>query len=199
MSSPCRISTSLPRRKFMWLSAHIQMALECIWCSNSNWTSTFRSVYEWCCIPMSELEHCGFWATVLFLQNLYWIKNIYHLERNKKSRPSNIYPVWVSVSVQFSVIFAADLLFLTVAAGWAKIGLRTSKLQPTWGLSLLTRLDVLASKWGNSHFLWKQVGAVGRNPVLNQQSFHVNSFLVELKISQLFFSFPNLRKALHCN
>lgn len=83
-SSRCRISTSLPRRKFMVLSAHIQMALKRIWCSNSNWTSTFRSVYEWCCIPTSELEHCGFWATVLFLQNLCWIKNIYHLGKKEE-------------------------------------------------------------------------------------------------------------------
>lgn len=52
---------------------------EWIWCSNSNWTSTFRSIYEWCCSLMSELEHYGFWATVLFLQNLCWIKNTYHL------------------------------------------------------------------------------------------------------------------------
>lgn len=77
VSFPCKISTSLPLRKFMLLSAHIQMALE--GCNNSNWTSTFQSVYEWYGIPMSELEPHGFWAVVLFLQNLCRIKNIYHL------------------------------------------------------------------------------------------------------------------------
>lgn len=117
VSAPCRISTSLPRRKFTALSAHIQMAPKRIWCSNSNWTGTFRSVYEWCCIPTSELEHCGFWATVSFLQNLCWIKNIYHLGKKKRFWPSNIYPEWASVSVKFSVASAVDLLFRTIAVG----------------------------------------------------------------------------------
>lgn len=45
----------------------------------------------------------------------------------------------------------------------------------------------------------KQVGALGQNPVLNQQSFHMNSFILKLKISQLFLSLLSLRKAFHCN
>lgn len=84
VSFQCRISTGLPMGKFMVLSAHIHMALQWIWCSNSDWTSTFQSVYEWCCSPMSELEHYGFWATVLFLQNLCWIKKIYHLGKKEE-------------------------------------------------------------------------------------------------------------------
>lgn len=60
----CRICTSLPGEKFMWFSAHIQMAPEWIRCSDSNWVSTFRSVWECCLIPGREVEHHRFQAAV---------------------------------------------------------------------------------------------------------------------------------------
>lgn len=60
--SRCRICTSLPREKFMWLSTHIPMAPECIRFRDSNWARTFRSVWKCRCIPVRELEHHSFQA-----------------------------------------------------------------------------------------------------------------------------------------
>lgn len=60
----CRICTSLPREKFMWLSAHIQMVLEWIRYRDCNWAGTFRSVWGCCCIPGREVEYHSFQAAV---------------------------------------------------------------------------------------------------------------------------------------
>lgn len=85
-ASRCRICTSLPGEKFMWLSTHIPMAPECIRFSDSNWASTFRSVWKHCCIPVRELEHHSFQAASSgnSCKILCWIKNIYHLGEKMK-------------------------------------------------------------------------------------------------------------------
>lgn len=77
----CRIRTSLPREKFMWLSTHRAMAPEWIRFSDSNWASTFRSVWKCCCIPVRELEHHSFQVASSgnSCKILCWIKSIYHL------------------------------------------------------------------------------------------------------------------------